>query len=76
MSKTTVYQHKDITQVTETDSMTGEEVTLWEYNEREMTPDEYAQYVIAKENTEQIIDFNTQSAIDDYTEQLIEEGVL
>lgn len=52
----------------------------WEYEERELTREEYTQSLIVKENTQGIVkavtEFNKESAIDEYTMQLIEEGVL
>lgn len=43
--------------------------TEWVCDAREMTADEY-------QMLQSITEINTQKAIDDYTEQLIEEGIL
>lgn len=55
-------------------------VKEWEYEERELTREEFTQSLIVKENTQGIVEavteFNKESAIDEYTMQLIEEGVL
>lgn len=64
------------------DTGEGEANTIkeWEYEERELTREEYTQSLIVKENTQGIVEavteFNKESAIDEYTMQLIEEGVL
>lgn len=43
-SKTAVYLRKNIEQITRTDPMTGESMTLWSYDEAKLTPAEYEQY--------------------------------
>lgn len=54
----------------------GGTVALWEYEEREMTPAEYAQMQITQEGTAAVLAFNKQAAIDEYTEELLEGGLL
>lgn len=44
-SPTVYYLRKNIEQVTREDPQTGDEVTLWGYDEAELTPMEYATYV-------------------------------
>ena len=41
-----------------------------------MTSSEYMQYLIDKEQTEAVNNHSDQEAIDNYTMQLMEEGVL
>ena len=48
----------------------------WEYEERELTRDEYAQYLIAMEQAKEINEHSDEEAIDNYTRQLMDEGVL
>lgn len=82
-SPTTVYLRRGIKEI-EISMDAGEEqantIKEWEYEERELTREEYAQSLIVKENTQGIVEavteFNKESAIDEYTMQLIEEGVL
>lgn len=54
--------------------------TYYEYLERTMTHEEYANYVMLQEQTEEIIKHNTEKdierAIDDYTLSLVEGGLL
>ena len=40
-SPTTVYQHRNIIRVTETNSFDDSTIELWEYDERELTHEEY-----------------------------------
>lgn len=54
----------------------GESVTLWQYEERELTPAEYAQLKISEESTQAILGFNKQAVIDEYTEELMEGGLI
>lgn len=75
-NNSTVYLRKNITQVTETDVITKEKIKLWQYDEKEMTVDEYYQYQLIQESTNTIMNYQKQDTIDEYTEQLIEEGVL
>lgn len=48
----------------------------WEYEERELTQDEYSQYLIAMEQAKEINEHSDEEAIDNYTRQLMDEGVL
>ena len=45
-SKTIVYLRKNIEQVTHEDPQTGGPVTLWEYDEAELTREEYRAYTV------------------------------
>jgi hypothetical protein len=59
-------------------------VSAWQYEEREMTAEEYENMIlmqqIVSENTSGIVESVTQfqkdTVIDEYTEQLIEEGLI
>ncbi|WP_448754403.1 hypothetical protein [Agathobacter sp.] len=73
-----VYQRKNIKPV----EATGNEDDFtykpkhWEYEERELTQDEYSQYLIAMEQAQAINEHSDEEAIDNYTRQLMDEGVL
>lgn len=73
-----VYQRKNIKLV----EATGNEGDFtykpkhWEYDERELTQDEYSQYLIAMEQVKEINEHSDEEAIDNYTRQLMDEGVL
>ena len=73
-----VYQRKNI----KSDEETGSEDDFtykpkhWEYEERELTQDEYSQYLIAMEQAKRINEHSDEEAIDNYTLQLMEEGVI
>lgn len=66
--------------------MNGEKTTVieWQYEEKEMTVEEYENVAlmrtIVKENTSGIVESVTQfqkdTVIDEYTQQLIEEGII
>lgn len=86
-SPSTVYLRKNIEQVTrEVDGSDGkiQTVTEWQYDEKEMTVKEYENMAlmksVVKENTSGIVESVTQfqkdAVIDEYTQQLIEEGVI
>lgn len=84
-SPSTVYLRKNIEQVTrEVEGNDGETVTEWQYDEREMTVEEYENMALMKsvveENTSGIVESVTQfqkdAVIDEYTQQLIEEGLI
>lgn len=72
----TVYLRKNIEQVTEKSVDTEEEVTLWKYEEKQMTADEYSHYLMVQESTDTIVSYQKQDTIDEYTEQLVEGGVI
>lgn len=72
----TVYLRKDITQVNMKNPDSEEVVSLWEYKEKQMTDSEYAQYQMVQESTNTIVNYQKQDTIDEYTEQLVEEGVI
>lgn len=48
----------------------------WEYEERELTQDEYSQYLIAMEQAKEINEHSDNEAIDNYTMQLMQEGII
>lgn len=83
MSPSTVYQRRNVKQVTRTEE-DGTKVTGWEREERELTVDEYQQMMLTREvvneNKDAIVasvtDFQRAEVIDKYTMQLVEEGLL
>lgn len=86
-SPLTVYLRKNIKQVErEIEGSVGESqtVTEWQYEEREMTVEEYENMALMKsvveENASGIVESVTQfqkdAVIDEYTQQLIEEGLI
>lgn len=86
-SPSTVYLRKNIEQVTrEVEGSDGkmQTVTEWQYDEKEMTVKEYENMTLMKsvveENTSGIVESVTQfqkdAVIDEYTQQLIEEGLI
>lgn len=82
-SPTTVYQRRNIKQMTKTEE-DGTRVTGWQREEREMTVEEYHQMMLMQqvisENTSAIVEsvtgFQKEAVIDEYTQQLIEEGLI
>lgn len=84
-SPLTVYLRKNIEQVTrEVEGSNGKMATEWQYDEKEMTVEEYENMALMKtiveENTSGIVESVTQfqrdAVIDEYTQQLIEEGLI
>lgn len=86
-SPSTVYLRKNIEQATrEVEDSDGkmQTVTEWQYDEKEMTVKEYENMAlmksVVKENTSGIVESVTQfqkdAVIDEYTQQLIEEGLI
>ena len=83
MSPTTVYQRRNIKRVTKTEE-DGTKVTGWEREERELTSEEYQQMMLVREVVnenktdivESVTGFQRDVDIDEYTMQLIEEGLL
>lgn len=86
-SQSTVYMRRNIEQVKrEIEGNDGETQTAieWQYEEREMTVEEYESMIlmqqVVEENTSGIVESVTQfqkdAVIDEYTEQLIEEGLI
>lgn len=61
-----------------------ETVKVWRYEERELTVEEYENMIlmqqVVSENTvgivESVTQFQRDAVIDEYTEQLIEEGLI
>ena len=82
-SPTTVYQRRNIKKATKEDA-DGKKVTGWQREEREMSRDEYdrltlMQEVVASNTTgivESVTQFQKDAVIDEYTQQLIEEGLI
>ena len=86
-SPTTVYLRRNIRRVSEKEvgeSGETQDVTRWEYEEQEMTIEEYENLLIMQkvvaENTSEIVEsvvkFRKEEVIDEYTLQLVEEGSL
>ncbi len=77
-SPNVVYQRKNIKSVKESGSEEEHNYkpAHWEYEERELTKDEYSQYLIAMEQAKEINEHSDEEAIDNYTRQLMDEGVL
>ena len=75
-SVNTVYLRKNIEEVEVEDLVTKEKTKMWQYDEKQMTPAEYSQYLMIKESTETITSFQEQTVIDAYTEELILGGVI
>lgn len=80
-----MYLRKNIEQVTrEVEGSNGKMATEWQYDEKEMTVEEYENMALMKtiveENTSGIVESVTQfqrdAVIDEYTQQLIEEGLI
>lgn len=83
-SPTTVYLRRNIVQVEEAEEESGETAVVWQYEEQELTAAEYKNMLlmqqIVSENTSGIVEsvtqFQKEAVIDEYTEQLIEEGLI
>ncbi len=82
-----MYLRRNIKQVTrEVEGESGEtqSVSGWEYEEQEMSVEEYENMLLMQqvvtENTSGIVEsvtqFQKEAAIDEYTLQLVEEGLL
>lgn len=82
-SKTTVYLRRNIRQ-TEQENTDGDNVKVWEYEEQEMSVEEYGQMLLMQSVVEakttgiveSVTEFQREAVIDEYTEQLIEEGLI
>ena len=82
-SPETVYQRRNIKEVTR-DEPDGEKVKGWEREERESTIGEYEQMMLTREVVNEnkadivasVTDFQKAEVIDEYTMQLVEEGLL
>lgn len=82
-SPTTIYQRRNIEQVERVEE-DGEKVSGWQREERELTVEEYETMKLMAEvvegNKEEIVssvtEFQKEAAIDEYTLQLVEEGLL
>lgn len=83
LSPTTVYQRRNVKKQTKTEA-DGTKVTGWQREERELTLEEYEQLKLMQEvvadNTAGIVtsvtEFQKDAVIDEYTQQLIEEGLI
>lgn len=80
-----MYLRRNIEQVEIPVSEGSEEtVTQWQYEEKEMSVEEYNNMILMQqvvaENTQGIVEsvteFQREAVIDEYTEQLIEEGLI
>lgn len=82
-SKTTVYLRRNIKQ-TKQQNEDGEQVKVWQYEEQEMSVEEYEQMLLMQSVVEakttgiveSVTEFQREAVIDEYTEQLIEEGLI
>lgn len=82
-SSTTVYQRRNVKKVTKTEA-DGTKVSGWQREEREMSKEEYDRLTLMQEvvtsNTtgivESVTQFQKDAVIDEYTQQLIEEGLI
>ena len=84
-SPTTVYLRKNIRQVEQKEAEDSEKtVSMWQYEEQELTAQEYESMIlmqqVVSENTSGIVasvtEFQKGAVIDEYTMQLIEEGII
>ena len=83
-SPTTVYLRRNIKEVELKQENTEEVVKTWQYEEAEMTTEEYENMTLMQkvitENTagivESVTQFRKEEVIDEYTMQLMEEGSL
>ena len=80
-----VYLRKNIRQVEQKEAEDSEKtVSVWQYEEQELTAQEYESMIlmqqVVSENTSGIVasvtQFQRDAVIDEYTEQLIEEGLI
>lgn len=82
-SPTTIYQRRNIKRMERVEG-DGTKVAGWQREERELTVEEYKSMMLMTEvvngNKEEIVssvtEFQKEAAIDEYTLQLIEEGLL
>lgn len=82
-SPTTVYQRRNVKKATKEDA-DGKKIAGWQREEREMSREEYdrlmlMQEVVASNTTgivESVTQFRKDAVIDEYTQQLIEEGLI
>ena len=82
-SPETVYQRRSIKEVTRGEP-DGEKVKGWAREERELTIGEYEQMMLTREVVNEnkadivasVTDFQKAEVIDEYTMQLVEEGLL
>lgn len=81
-SPTTVYQHRNIHEVVIPPSEEHEtEITVWEYEERAFTREEYNMMIAVSENVGNEVTFRhdnviREEAIDEFTVSLIEGGLI
>jgi len=77
-SPTTVYERRNFTEITVPAIEEGEEETkMWEYEERTYTKEEYDMISSTCDNIVPMINFkHDNDIIDEYTLNLIEEGLL
>ena len=74
-SPTTVYQRRNIKKATKEDA-DGKKITGWQREEREMSREEYDRLTLMQEVVESVTQFQKDAVIDEYTQQLIEEGLI
>jgi hypothetical protein len=79
-SPNVVYLRRNIEQVTRKDETSDTETQVWQYEEKELTAEEYDNMLITQELVANAVDnitsFQKETVIDEYTAQLIEEGVI
>lgn len=77
-SPTTVYLRKNIKEIEATGEAGSEEYVPkhWQYEECAMTKGEYFNYQMSLEQAKEINEHSDQEAIDNYTRQLMDEGVI
>lgn len=84
-SPTTVYFRRNIEQIERKVSEDTDEMVIeWQYEEMEMSVEEYNNMILMQqvvtENTQGIVEsvteFQREAVIDEYTQKLIEEGVI
>lgn len=75
-SPTTVYQRRNIEKVSKIEPVSNQEYFEWKREERELTLQEYSMLILMNEVKDEIINVQKEQIIDEYTLQLINEGVI
>nr|DAV62672.1 MAG TPA: hypothetical protein [Caudoviricetes sp.] len=72
-----VYQRKNIELVPEMKGDDGQTIAKhWRHQERKLNHDEYSRYLIAMEQVQAINEHSDNEAIDNYTMELMQEGII
>ena len=74
--KDIVYLRKDIESFELSHPFAENRIEMWKYKERVLTKEEYVQYLLIQESIKEVKDFQKQKVLDEYTKELLEEGVL